>query len=150
MGLFNLFRKRPVFQDEFFGALKFFSNKNTNGFFSGTIHFPPVKKEIELLIRAEIDGPTEKHREFYHQFQQNYLMYIEKAQQLIEEEFRNWKEDFAIVDFNTEFSLIHLEIPNPEVRPLTWDISFSSIHDLNHYFTISFAGEEATSIVIDG
>ena len=43
MGLFNLFKKPTIIQDDFFG----------HG------HFTPTNSEVEYLIQADIEGPTE-------------------------------------------------------------------------------------------
>ena len=69
---------------------------------------------------------------------------------LITDEFQNWKEDFQIVDFNKEFSIDGITIPRMDDNPLVWDISFTTIHDKNHWVTIDFVDFEPQGVLIDG
>ena len=67
---------------------------------------------------------------------------------MIESEFRNWKEEFVICDFATEFELVCIEIPanSAEERSL----AYTSSHDLNHHFTVQLLRNEATHVLVDG
>lgn len=119
-------------------------------YFSGKGVFKPAKREIEYLIEADITGPTDQHRIFFEGLQDDFDKYVEKIKPLIEEEFRNWKEDFQIQDFNKEFTLVWLTIPRPGKTPLDWEMAFTTIHDANHHITIDFIGDTANGVLIDG
>ena len=112
--------------------------------------FAPLGKEIEYLINATGAAPTVWQKEFYKNLQSDFNLYVEKIKPLIEEEFRNWKDDFVINDFMKEFELEHISIPGSDETPLSWDMSFTSIHDLNHTFTIDFSDYEPNGVLIDG
>ena len=69
---------------------------------------------------------------------------------IIEDEFRNWKEDFAIKNFHVEFSPVYLNLTQFGNGLFEWEIAFDSIHDLNHQFTVSIRDFTAQSVLIDG
>ena len=151
MSMFNLFKKPHVIEDAFFGKLRYIGSKDASkGYFEGKGFFMPTNNEIEYLIEADITGPTDRHRIFYQELQDNFKDYIERIRPLIEDEFRNWKEDFRIEDFSKEFTLVCLTIPRPGKTPLTWDMAFTTIHDANHHVTIDFIGNNPDGILIDG
>lgn len=118
MGPFNLFKKPEVFHDEFFGALRLVDCKDPlKNYFEGKGHFVPTNNETEYLIQTDKNGPTDEHKQFYRDLQTNFKHYIDKIIPLIEDEFRNWKETFAIKDFAKEFELVCITIPRfDEVR----------------------------------
>ena len=151
MGLFSLFKKPTKIQDDFFGELRFIDFRDSaKNYFEGKGFFAPTQGETEFLIQANIEGPTTAQKEFYNDLQNNFEHYIEKIKPLIEDEFRNWKEDFEIKDFKKEFTLVCLTIPRLEIRPLIWDMAFTTIHDKNHHVTIDFIDSEPNGILIDG
>jgi len=151
MGLFNLFKKPTIIQDNFFGSLRFMDFKDpSKNYFEGKGYFTPTQSETEYLIQADIEGPTDEQQQFYRDLQDNFIHYIQKIKPLIEEEFRNWKEDFEIKNFTNEFALVCLTIPRHGLRPLIWDMTFTTVHDLNHQVTIDFVDNEPNGILIDG
>lgn len=151
MGLFNLFKKPIIIQDEFFGRLRYTKFKNPrDGFFEGEGFFASTNNKIGYTIEAEETGPTEGQREFCRKVQNNFEQYVEKIKPLIEDEFRNWKDDFEITDFKTEFALNSLTIPRMYSNPVLWDMCFTSIHDDNHFVIIKFENDEPKGILIDG
>jgi len=151
MGFFNFFKKPTVIQDDFFGRLLYMDFKDpSKGYFEGKGLFLPTNNETEYLIQADASGPTEGQREFYINLQKGFVDYIEKIKPLIEDEFRNWKEDFSIREFTKEFQLVCLTIPRLNSTPLIWDMAFTTIHDKNHHITIDFSDYEPKGILIDG
>lgn len=151
MGLFNLFKKPTKIQDDFFGLLRFIDSRDSSRtYFEGKGFFSPTQNETELLIQADTQGPTAAQREFYNKLQNNFEQYIQKIKPLIEDEFRNWKEDFEIKDFKKEFTLVCLTIPRLDNKPLIWDMVFTTVFDANHHVTIDFINEEPNGILIDG
>jgi hypothetical protein len=151
MGLFGSFKKSTKIHHDFFGELTFLGFKDSSrNYFEGRRFFAPTQQEIELLIHADKEGPTAAQQEFYVELQSNFEEYTKRIKRLVEDEFRNWKEDFEIEDFNKEFSLVCLTIPRLEKRPLIWDMAFTTIHDKNHHVTIDFVDHEPNGILIDG
>ncbi len=151
MGLFNLFKKPVIVQDDFFGPLRFVDLKDPlRNYFEGKGFFAPTGSQTQYLIRAGVEGPGASQKYFYREFQANFAQYVEKIKPMIEDEFRNWKEDFTISDFYKEFDLVCLTIPAPGIKPLAWDMAFTTIHDLNHHITIDFVDDRPNGILIDG
>ncbi len=151
MSLFSLFKKPIVIHDNFFGALRFVDFKDsTKSYFEGEGQFLPTNNLTQYLIQADINGPTEKQKKFYEDLQADFYKYIQKISPLIEDEFRNWNEDFVIKEFKNELKLVCITIPRLDKSPVKWEMAFTTIHDLNHQITIDFIGEEPTSILIDG
>jgi len=149
MGLFNLFKKKPPFIDPFFGELKYTASKHAS-FFDGKKWFAPAGKEIAVLIDADEAGPVQAHYDFYAAVERDYGLLLTKIIPVIEDEFKNWKEDFVIKDFATEFPLEYIHITKQNEQPLKWEISYTSVHDLNHQFTVDFEGMEPMGVAIDG
>lgn len=151
MGLFGLFKKPTIIQDNFFGKLRFVDFKDASkNYFEGKGYFTPTDSVIEYLIQADKDGPGDMQKQFYQDLQADFATYIQKMKPMIEDEFRNWKEDFVIKDFNKEFKLVCVTIPGPGRSPTKWDMAFTTIHDLNHQVTIDFTDNHPNGILIDG
>lgn len=152
MGIFDFFKKPLIVEDDFFGRLRFMKIKNnpSRNYFEGKGKFGPTGRELEYFIHADESGPEPEQKEFYRQIQQDWPRIVEKIKPLIEAEFRNWKDDFTITDFNREFHLVGLTIPRPEIQPREWDLAFDTIHDENHQFTVYLKGYEPTRVEIDG
>ncbi len=147
-----LFKKPTKFQHHFFGAMEFTENKKDpdNSHYECKYFFITTDKPTILEIAGNSNGPTEKQVEFIKSIQQNYVTISTEMIELIESEFRNWKEDFTIKDFQKEFEVIHLYLPKCESNPIVWEISFETEHDRNHIITLTMAGFEAKEILIDG
>ena len=151
MGLFDLFKKPTILQDDMFGSLRFMEMRDpSKSYFEGKGHFLPTNSDIEYLIDADKNGPTAKQKQFYLDVQADFHSYIKKIKPLIETEFRNWQENFVITEFNKEFELVCVTIPRLDNRPIKWDMTFTTIYDLNHQIIIDFLDDQPISILIDG
>jgi hypothetical protein len=148
MGLFNFFKKPLIIRDDVFGELRFINGKQP--YFEGSAYFAATGATINVFIPTQLPGPSEEQKIFYTRLQQNFTPYIEKINPLIEDEFRNWKPGFAIGDFNAEFTLLCISIPNMNNHPLIWDMAFSTVHDRNHQISIDFEDHHPAAILIDG
>jgi hypothetical protein len=151
MGLFDLFKKPLTIQHDFFGTLIFMTFKDsTKNYFEGKGKFKPTGDEIEYFVGADLNGPTNDQREFYIKVQDSYDDLISKITPLIEDEFKNWKDDFKVKDFKKEFKLVAVTIPRLNTNVTIWDMSFETIHDDNHQVTVDFKDFEPEGILIDG
>jgi hypothetical protein len=152
MGLFDIFKKPKTIQDEFFGLLIFIETRKdpSESYFEGKRLFYPIDEEIECFITADLSGPSTQQKAFYKRVETNYEDLINKAKPLITNEFRNWKGQFEMRDFNTEFKVVSISIPRVGQEELIWDMTFEAVHDDNHLITVNFKDFEADSIMIDG
>ncbi|MCG2616723.1 hypothetical protein LZZ85_20660 [Terrimonas sp. NA20] len=150
MGLFDLFKKPKKIEDEFFGTLTLIKPGDpSKAFLSGAGYFAPAEKEIEHLIEASEQGPSQSQRDFYLDLQRNYDQYLLKIIPRLEEEFRKYEENFSIKNFREEFSLDSLTVPRITRETPDWEISFTTIHD-GHVFTIQMTGDAPGDITLDG
>jgi len=79
MGLFNLFKKPFVVQDDFFGQLRFMDfNDPAKNYFEGKGFFSPTNNETEYLIQSDKTGPTTEQKEFYRKIQNEFNLYLTK------------------------------------------------------------------------
>lgn len=70
MRLFNLFKKPVILNDGCFGAFRFEELKDrSRNYFEGKGHFAPTNSEIEYLIEADKNGPTDEQKIFYQELQ---------------------------------------------------------------------------------
>ncbi len=152
MGLFDfLFRKSRIIEYPFWGALLFFKSKTGEGHFKGVYIFKPLNNAIiSVFLKADPSGPTQAHSDFYKSIEDNYPAIKKSIIPVMEDEFGNWQEGFKIKDFEKEFTLSSISLPRCETTPIEWELSFDSIHDESHTFTILMKDYEATAVQIDG
>jgi hypothetical protein len=151
MGIFDIFKKPTIIEDDIFGRLRFMKMKDPEkGYFEGDGLFKPTGKKIEYLIDGNENGPDQNQKEFYRWIQENYRELVTKILPLVEDEFENWKVGFKITNFDKEFELVGVTIPKQDKTALKWEMSFNTIHDENHQITIGFIGSEPKRVLIDG
>ncbi|WP_266366090.1 hypothetical protein [Tellurirhabdus rosea] len=79
MGLFDLFKKPAIVNDDFFGALRLVDFKDASkGYFEGKGHFAPTGNDIEYIIQADKNGPTNEQKQFYRDLQSNFNQTLTK------------------------------------------------------------------------
>lgn len=88
--------------------------------------------------------------DFFLKIESDYDKIASSIKPMIENEFRNWNEDFKIADFKNEFNAVYLFLSRCEKEPIVWEIAFESEHNLNHTFTLTMNDLHATEILIDG
>jgi hypothetical protein len=153
MGLRNFLFGKPVkIENYFFGQMRFIGNKkdSSKSYFECKRFFKPGNETIAIGISGEITGPTRQQINFFESVEYNYDEISNSIIPVIEDEFRNWKEDFKIIDFKKEFIPVYLTIPRCETKPVAWEIAFESEQDRNHTFTLTMENFTAISILIDG
>ena len=121
-----------------------------HSYFECRRYFAPIEKDIEIAVTSNNLSVSEEQKVFFKKIEKDFDEIVFKIKPVIEDEFRNWKEDFKIIDFKKEFTADYVTIPNLKNKPIHWEISFNSIHDLNHTFTIMMIDFEVEGIQIDG
>ena len=153
MGLFDFFFGKTIkIEHEFFGKMIFTGDKvpDPTDYFECRRHFRPSKDIIEIGIDGDLSGPTERQVLFFKAIEDNYTEITKTITPLIEEQFRNFIDDFTIIDFDKEFVPVDLRLPRCESTPVIWEISFNSDHDRNHTFFVTMNDFEAKEVLIDG
>ncbi|MCC6371300.1 MAG: hypothetical protein IT236_09875 [Bacteroidia bacterium] len=105
---------------------------------------------MEVLIMTSANEPTEEQRRFYTHIQNNYSDYKTKMAPVIEDTFQNAFEGFKITDFDQEFKLVALIVPDFAQQPLEWHFSFENENDPDHVYTVEFIDYEPSHLQIDG
>lgn len=154
MGFFDLFKSptpTPPIHDALFGSLEFLKVREpAPSYWTGSGLFAPTGSTIEYLLEADGPGPTEAQRQFYRHLQATYADCVARVEPLLLDQFRNWQPDFEFQDFAQEFTLLAVNIPRLHTLPAAWSLTFSTVHDDDHEFTINFLGEQPTGVSIDG
>ena len=153
MGILDfIFRKSIKINDSFFGEMLFFEFKKNpeKNYFECRKYFKPDDKIIEIGIEGNSTGPTEFQKEFFRQIESNYENIVCSIKPMIENEFKNWKENFNIEEFKNEFKPVYIYLSRCEKNPKIWEIMFETKHDLNHTITIKLNDLKATEILVDG
>lgn len=153
MGLFDfIFGKTIKKQDDFFGEMTFieFKTEPKNNYFECKRNFKPTGTVIEITVVIDLTSPIEKQKEFFKNIESEYQTIISSITPLIEDKFRDWKEDYKILNFSSEFKPVYIHLPHINKEPKVWEIVFEIEHDLNHNITITMENFEAKEILIDG
>lgn len=153
MGLFSLFKKPKMIEDNFFGLLTHFENKNKplDNYFEGRGWFSPIEDEIDYIIYADLNGPSIGQKEFYKKVEINYKTLISPARPLIEQELKKFKNNFKIQNFEREFKIVSLSIPRlNNYETFKWEMDLEIIYDQNHLISVYFKGFEVENILLDG
>lgn len=149
MGLFNLFKKKPKFIDEFFGELSYSTfNDSSKNFYDGIVSFENVL--IGVTIEADELGPTDQQKSFFKSIEDNYsdikngiiLPYLR-----IELD-ENVKES-GLDDFEYEFKLDGISIGILKNKKRVWSLIYDA-NLMRHYVTIEFEDLEPIHMNIDG
>lgn len=154
MGVLNfLFGKREEKHvDGFWGEMIYIegSSLRTGGFFRCKKYFTPLARPIDVYLAAGKDGLVSQQTEFYKEIEQRYADVVKAVIPVLEDEFGNWQEGFKIKNFEQEFSLLSIHLPECINKPVDWEIPFSTIHDDDHMFTVIFRDFIADGVQIDG
>jgi hypothetical protein len=154
MGIFSfLFGKaQEKVTNEFWGEMTFTegAGANKNGGFNCKKLFTPIGKQIDVYIDTNRNGLTDLQVDFYKLIEQRYVDIVKSVIPILEDEFGNWQEGFKIKNFEQEFPLLSMQLPDCTGRPVEWEIAFSSIHDDEHMFTVIMQDLTAKHVQIDG
>ena len=58
--------------------------------------------------------------------------------------------ELVVEDFTAELKPVHLSIPACEKQPVEWEITFDTVHNLNHIVTVGMFGYNPQYVQIDG
>ena len=148
-----IFGKPIVVKHDLLGEMKFDGNlkkPQDTDYFECKYKFRNSKDDVIIHIYGNSIGIGQSEMDFFLNIEKNYHLIINSIVILIEDEFRNWKEDFKIINFEKEFIPIYINIPKCDAEMIKWEIAFKSEHDWNHDFTLTMNNFEAEQILIDG
>ncbi|RYE88978.1 MAG: hypothetical protein EOO37_05850 [Cytophagaceae bacterium] len=146
------FGKRPQIEDGFFGTMLFMEDSKdpAKSYFECQRYFRPSGENIGLSVTGPLSGPTQRQKDFFNQVETNYPLLVDKLMPIIEERFGAWMPLPVIKAFAREFKLGYFLIPTREEQPMAWEITFDTVHDLNHIVTVGMLDYEPQYVRIDG
>ena len=156
MGLLGALLKkfRPLeVEDEFFGHLVYMKMpKGRIAYWEAKRLFSPSGREIELFIDAPgpEQAPAELQREFFAAVERNYSKIVTAVESVLRSQFEEWTGKPLAAPFDSEFTMTSFSIPHAPLGVAQWEMSYESRSDANHLLTVSFQGETATRVTIDG
>nr|GFD23355.1 hypothetical protein [Tanacetum cinerariifolium] len=121
MGFWSFFFGQPVkIDDVFFGEMTFIeiSNHPEKSYFECQRYFKPIDGLIELGVTGKLSGPMQCQKDFFAQLERDYQLIVAAVIPVMEEEFRNWKPEFKIGNFEQELKPIWLSIPACDQPPI--------------------------------
>jgi hypothetical protein len=148
MGFLDSLKKalRPLrIDDPFFGSLRY----QRAGFWEGKKRLEPLGAEIEVLIDAGDEGPSEAHREFYRQVEARYGEIEPRIEKTLFDELRRWDDGAPAAGIRDEFPLESMDVPRADASPLEWELVYPS-KTTGHYFSVSMRDWEPVRVRVDG
>jgi hypothetical protein len=138
--------------DAFFGKMLLVGSvKNpADNYFECQRYFRPSRDLVELSVTGSLSGPTQQQKDFFRQIENDYQLLVAKFIPLIEEKFGAWMALPIIKDFEKEFKPTYLSIPACDQQSVVWEITFDTVHDLNHLVTVGMVGYEPQYVRVDG
>jgi len=153
MGFWSFLLGRPVkIGDAFFGEMQWveITSDPPKSYFECERYFKPSGKKIGLSVTGLLGGPTPRQKDFFAQVEANYSLLVAKFIPLIEAEFGAWLPLPVIKSFAAEFKPIGLDIPACDKLPILWEITFDTLHDVNHTVTVRMLDDEPQYVRLDG
>jgi len=156
MGFFSSLFKRlrpPELDDEFFGRLVYMKMPQGRvSYWEAKRVFPPTGREVELFIDAPapLATPNETQRNFFLEVAHDYHGILAAIEPLLRSELETWIHKPIERPFADEFILTSFSIPVPSEMPPDWEMSFDSVTDPNHLFSVTNRGRVAQNVTIDG
>ncbi len=143
----------PKFQDPFFGTLLFMrAARRHQSYWEGSKVFDwrDARVEIEFSIDtpSELDGPSEKQREFFNWVETDFSSICRAVDKHLRAE--PWSGHVTSKPFAEEFTVGHLSIPLCHRPNEEWEISFDSSSDPEHLYAATLNGLTVMHISMDG
>lgn len=149
MGIFDFFKKKPKYIDEFFGELGYTKFKDASkNFYDGQVNFQGSL--IGISLDADENGPTEKQKEFFKKLNSEYHQ-IKKSIIIpfLKKELEDHLEESGLHNFDHEFEFDGISIGPIKNEKTEWSITYDS-KPMRHYVSIDFEGMEPKHVTIDG
>lgn len=149
MGIFDLFKRKPKFNDAFFCDLGYTTFKDSSkNFYDGEVKFQDT--EIGIIINADRYGPTLEQKEFFKKLDDNYLEIKEKIiLPLLRKKLEHNIKDSGLENFDSEFNFDGILIGKINNGKTEWSITYDS-KPMKHYVSIDFIGMHPEYMTIDG
>ena len=147
----NIFRKianafMPLtLDDPVFGKMRF----QKVGFWEGKVQFKPLSSEVEVLIDADPDGPTEEQRRWFKEIEGRYSSFLPQIIDAAMPRIREWNKELTKDKMLSELKLETISVNKCAQGKHEWDITFHS-ESLEHWVNVAFTEWAGTQATIDG
>lgn len=125
-------------------------NNTETSYFECQTFFRPINGLLEVSITAEKTGPDQTQVDFFRSIEERYDSLTAMFIPLIEAEFNKWNPSLKILNFQSEFHPVFLEIPDCRRTSITWKIVFETKHDRRHTISCSIENFEIKDLQVDG
>lgn len=156
MGFLGALFKRlrpPELEDGFFGRLVYMKMpKGRASYWEAKRLFPPANREVDLFIDAPapLAAPNEAQHNFFLEVAHDYAGILAAIEPVLRREFEAWTHKPMERPFADEFILGSFSIPAPSEMPPEWELSFDTVTDPEHLFSVRMRGRVPGDVTIDG
>ncbi len=149
MGIFDIFKKKPKFNDEVFGELGYTTFKDSSkNFYDGEVNFQG--KLTGISLDADEKGPTSEQKEFFKKLDKEYYNIKENIiLPFLKKELEDNIEDTGLNNFDNEFEFDGISIGRIKSGKTEWSITYDS-KPMRHYVSIDFEEMKPKHMTIDG
>lgn len=149
MGFFDIFKKKPKFNDDLFGELTYITFKDAAlNYYEGNILFQG--SSIGIGLDADENGPTKAQKEFFKKLNLNYNHIKETIiVPFLKKELEEAIKHTGLDDFDNQFEFDAISIKHIKDGVVQWTITYYS-KPMRHYVTIDFEDMKPTLSGIDG
>ncbi len=147
MGLFDIFRrtKQPETLHPVFGRIVY---QGDDTWELGKAAFPPVGHEIEVIIQAGVDGPSEAHARYWHELIERWPELKKACEPILRRTLVDWIEAPERGDIwsrvDVESLTIYAGAPPDEWELMVW------CEEAGHWPTFAMKGWTPTDCFVDG
>ncbi|WP_157501331.1 hypothetical protein [Lewinella sp. 4G2] len=114
----------------------------------GTVNFPPLQKQVELLLPENDAQSLAFYRQFWTAIQTDYPNIESMAKEAILERFQHFKVVDSFPDFREQFALESISFPSEADDE--WSLSYYEQRWVHHWFTLEIKDGEVRWVAIDG
>ena len=147
MGLFDIFRRAKQLEalHPVFGRIAYQGDATWE---LGKATFPPVGHDVEVIIHAGIDGPSDAHLRYWRELIERWPALKTACEHLLRRTLVHWIESPECGDIWSRVDLESLTI-YPGVPPEQWELKFWC-EEAGHWPTILMRQWTPTDCFVDG
>ncbi len=136
---------------DFFGKILFMGGETPeeDDYWECELKIEGYSKPICVLITAGIDGPSQKHVDFFKEIISNLDNLFKRCWPIFEPDFEEWTRKTFCGNWKDDFELDGLQIPKDGNINNEWDVCYF-VNAAGHYFTAYFKNGNPIYNEIDG
>ena len=132
---------RPIrLEDPGFGPVRHFRDAK---FWEGKTPFPPLGREVEVLIHGPEAGPSDAQRVFYKEVQDRYAALWPELERMLKAEAMEIEESHR-----ARFCLLSVNVPAAPGQAVEWELSYETEPPSWHY-TVTLQGWKPRAVLAE-